>query len=200
MVSIVAIYASPRRSGNTAALLRRAVQGARDAGATVQEVVLRDLKLSPCLEIYGCRQTGSCVIRDDFHPVCDKILSAGGLMVASPVFFYHVSAHLKMFMDRCQSLWVKKHWIDKRPLGQKAYTRKGLLICAGATKGPRLFDGILLSVKYFFDVLDAQLWRSLLYRGLDFERDVEDHPDYLEQAYRAGRDLVLALEPQQDLP
>ena len=46
----------------------------------------------------------------------------------------------------------------------------------GATKGKKLFDGALLTVKYFFDVIDASLWKSLLYRGLDFEEDVLEHP------------------------
>ena len=53
---IVAIYGSPRRKGNTATLLRQAVQGARDSNAQVEEIVLRDLKISPCLEIYGCKK------------------------------------------------------------------------------------------------------------------------------------------------
>ena len=48
---IIAIYGSPRRKGNTARLLQRAVEGARDGGAEVEEIVLRDLKMSPCLEI-----------------------------------------------------------------------------------------------------------------------------------------------------
>ncbi len=67
MIKIVAVYGSPRRKGNTSLLLKRAVQGAREAGATVEEIVLRDLKISPCLEIYGCKETGRCVIEDDFH-------------------------------------------------------------------------------------------------------------------------------------
>jgi multimeric flavodoxin WrbA len=199
MDSIVAVYASPRRSGNTATLLGQAVKGARDAGACVEEIVLRDAKISPCLEIYGCRQTGSCVIRDDFHAICDKLLNADAIMIASPVFFYSVSAHLKIFMDRCQSLWVKKYWIDKTPSGKRAPGRKTLLICAGATKGAKLFDGILLSIKYFLDVLDAALWRSLLFRGLDFEKDVLGQPQFLEQAYQAGHDLALVLSDPKDI-
>jgi len=53
---LLAIYGSPRRRGNTATLLNAAVEGARDAGAGVETVVLRDLKISPCLEIYGCKK------------------------------------------------------------------------------------------------------------------------------------------------
>ena len=190
---IVAIYGSPRRKGNTATLLSRAVQGVRDSDVRVEEIVLRDLKISPCLEIYACKKDGRCAIKDDFHSVVDQILSAKGLMLASPIFFYTVSAHTKILMDRCQSLWVKKYWIDKVPFGQWEPKRKGLFISVGATKGKKLFDGTLLTIKYFFDVLDMELFQSLLYRGLDFEGDVLKHPEYLEEAYLAGKSFAEAL-------
>lgn len=194
MVKITAIYGSPRRKGNTSALLKRAVQGATDAGAEVDEIVLRDLKMSPCLEIYGCKKDGHCVIKDDFHDVRNRLLSSDGIMLASPIFFYTVSAHTKILMDRCQSLWVKKYWIEKTPFNQWEPKRKGLFISVGATKGKKLFAGCLLTVKYFFDVLDTELWRSLLFRNLEFEKDVLAFPDYLQQAYEAGRDLVQGLD------
>jgi multimeric flavodoxin WrbA len=193
MAQIVAIYGSPRRRGNTATLLKHAVQGAVDAGAQVDEIILRDLKISPCLEIYACKKEGRCAIKDDFQHVVDQILSAKGLILASPIFFYTVSAHTKILMDRCQSLWVKKYWVDKVPFGQWEPKRKGLFISVGATKGKKLFDGTLLTVKYFFDVLDMELFRSLLCRGLDFEGDVLKHPEYLEAAYQAGNDLAKAI-------
>ena len=196
MPDILAIYGSPRREGNTSVLLKQAVQGARDAGADIEEITLRDLKMSPCLEIYGCLKTGRCAIKDDFQSLYDKLLSVKGLMLASPIFFYTVSAHTKILMDRCQSLWVKKYWIDKMQEGAPEPTRLGLFISVGATKGKRLFDGTLLTVRYFFDALDMKLWKSLLYRGLDFKGDVLKHPDYLEEAYEAGKDFVRALKEE----
>ena len=194
MTKILAIYGSPRRKGNTSLLLQKAVQGAREAGAEVEEVVLRDLKMSPCLEIYGCKKTGRCVIKDDFQKVYDQILACQGLMLASPVFFYAVSAHTKILMDRCQSLWVKRYWIEKTPFGKHDAKRKGLFISVGATKGKKLFDGVRLTVRYFFDALDAELWKSLLYRGLDFEGDVLKQPEYLEEAYLTGKELFHTIE------
>ena len=191
MQKILAIYGSPRRKGNTTILLNHAAQGATEAGAQVEKIVLRDLKMSPCLEIYRCKETGRCVIQDDFQMIYDHLLSCQGLMMASPIFFYTVSAHTKILMDRCQSLWVKKYWIDKVPYGQWESKRKGLFISVGATKGNRLFDGTLLTIKYFFDVLDMELWKALLYRGLDFEGDALKHPEYLQEAYEAGKELTL---------
>lgn len=194
MPKILAIYGSPRRRGNTALLLQQAVSGAREAGADVEEVVLRDLKISPCLEIYGCTKTGRCAIQDDFQKVYDQILESQGILLASPVFFYTVSAHTKILMDRCQSLWVRKYWVQGLPPEKRPARRKGLFISVAATKGKKLFDGILLTVRYYFDALDCELWRSLLYRGLDAEGDVLAHPEYLEEARRAGREICSALE------
>jgi multimeric flavodoxin WrbA len=193
MTTILAIYGSPRRKGNTALLLKQAVEGARESGALVEEIVLRDLKMSPCLEIYGCKETGRCVIQDDFQSLYDKLLGCQGLILASPVFFYTVSSLTKIMMDRCQSLWVKRYWIEKTAFGKKDYSKKGLFISAGATKGKKLFDGVLLTVRYFLDALDAELWKALLYRGLDFEGDVLKHPDYLQEAYAAGGDLAKSI-------
>jgi multimeric flavodoxin WrbA len=197
-MNIIAIFGSPRADGNTDLLLKQAVKGAREAGAHVEEVFLRDLKISPCLEIYGCKSTGRCVIQDDFQKIQDLLLASDGVMLASPIFFYTVSAHTKIFMDRCQSLWVKKYWIDKIQYGQWEPKRKGLFISVGATRGKKLFEGPLLTVKFFLDVLDAELWRSLLFRGLDFEGDVLKHPEYLTEAFEAGNALVQALSQEND--
>jgi len=194
MSSVLAIYGSPRRKGNTSLLLKQAVKGAREQGADVEEVFLRDLKMSPCLEIYGCKKDGRCVIHDDFQSIYDKLLSCHGIMLASPIFFYTVSSHTKILMDRCQSLWVKRYLLEKAVRGEGERARKGLFISVGATSGKRLFEGTQLTVRYFFDVCDAELWRYLLYRSLDFEGDVLNHPEYLQEAYQAGKELAQAVE------
>lgn len=192
--NILAVYGSPRLRGNTSILLDAAVDGARDAGARVEKIVLRDLKISPCLELYGCKSEGECAIRDDFQGVRNKFLAARGVMLASPIFFYAVSAHTKALMDRFQSLWVKKHWIDHIPFGKPVYKKKGLFISVGATRGKKLFEGATLSIRYFFDVLDIALFKTLAYRQIDLEGDIEKHPEYIREAYNAGRALVEALD------
>jgi multimeric flavodoxin WrbA len=111
-------------------------------------------------------------------------------MLASPIFYYTVSAHTKILMDRFHSLWVKRNWVASDRDLSPAIRRKGLFISAGATHGKRLFEGTLLSVSYFFDTLDMDLWKSLLYRGLEHESEVQEHPEYLTEAYQAGKDLA----------
>ncbi len=194
MVKIIAIYGSPRHDGNTAALLKQAVAGAQLEGAHVEEVFLRDYKISPCLEIYGCLKGGECAIQDDFQGILAKIDACDGIMLASPIFFYTVSAHTKIFMDRCQSRWVRKYWIENQAAGKASETRKGLFISVGATKGKKLFDGALLTVKYFFDVLNTGLWKTVLCRDVDRKGEIEKRQTYLNEAFEAGRALARVLQ------
>ncbi len=187
---IAAIYGSPRRNGNTDILLSRAVQGAEDMGAIVDSIILRDYKISPCLEIYGCKKNGECAIADDFQQIRDRILTSDAIMIATPIFFYTVSAHLKIFMDRCQSLWVKKYWIEGNKAFENQLTKKSIVIAAGATKGKKLFDGMLLSMKYFLEVLDAEVESTLLCRKVDLKGEVLAFPEYMDEAYRLGENLA----------
>ncbi len=196
MKKILAIYGSPRKKGTTSVLLSNVVRGAVEAGAQVEEVFLRDLKMSPCLEIYACRNTGRCAIKDDFQALHDKLDACGALMLSSPIFFYTVSAHTKIFMDRCQAPWAQKYLIDKAPFGIRQPARRALFVSAGATRGGRLFDGVLLSMKYFLDALDMELWKSLLFRGIEGPAELADHPEYLEEAHRTGREFGALLVDQ----
>lgn len=195
---VVAIHGSPRRRGNTSTLLNEAVRGATDSGCRVVEFFLRDLKLSPCLEIYGCKKDGRCVIKDAFQEIYDRLDQADGILLASPIFFYAVSAQTKTLMDRCQSFWVRKHWIEGRPYGDTSWKRRGLFIAAAASHGQKLFDGALLSVQYFFQALDTELTDTLLCRDLDLEGDAQRHPEQLAAAYHKGKALGTLLAARQD--
>ena len=196
-MNILVISASPNRDGLTSACVKAAITGLRAGGAQADEVRLNDLKVGMCHACdngWGtCRQQSVCQVEDDFQALYDQLLACNGLILASPIFFYAVSSHTKILMDRCQSLWVKKYWIEKATLGRSLPKRKGIFISVGATKGKRLFDGALLSIRYFFDPLDMELWKALLYRGLDLEGDVLKHPEFLEEAYEAGKCLCEAI-------
>jgi hypothetical protein len=50
-----------------------------------------------------------------------------------------------------------------------------------------------LSVRYFFEAIDTELWDKLLYRELDFIGDIDRQPDYLDEARQAGRQLAVVL-------
>jgi len=69
-------------------------------------------------------------------------------------------------------------------------SRRGSLISVGATKGPRLFDGVQLTAKYFFDAVGVGPSEQLLVRGVDGRGQVREFPEHLSQAAALGRGLV----------
>jgi multimeric flavodoxin WrbA len=188
-MKVLGILGSPRRQGNTEILLNEALRGASDHGGSCEKVVLRDLKITPCLEIYKCAEDGVCAIQDEMQGLFPKIVQAERLLLASPIFFYSVPALAKAMIDRCQSLWAKKY-ILKLPVSPIA-DRKGVFISVAATRGKKLFDGVRLTVRYFFDAIDVAYSDELLVRGADGKGEVRDQPEALEAAYELGRRLVL---------
>lgn len=189
-MKVLGIFGSPRSGGNTETLLKEFLRGCRDAGAEVEEVFLRDLKISPCLEIYACRKDGRCPIRDDMQNLYGKIVDTEILALASPVFFYSVSAQAKAFIDRCQAFWSKKYLLQQSIAPGKG-PRKGVFISVGGSKGEKVFDGALMTMRYFFDSVDMIFYKSLLYRGIDGKGDILKHPAALGEAYALGKEVIL---------
>jgi multimeric flavodoxin WrbA len=187
-MKVLGIMGSPRRQSNTEILLDKALEGAREAGAEVEKVLVSKLEISPCLEIYACRKDGNCAIKDDMQLLYEKLLEADHIVFASPIFFYSVTSQAKAIIDRCQALWVRRHVLgigkeDKR-------VRRGVFISIGATRGKKLFDGAVLTVKYLFDAIGVKYSGDLLVRGIDNKAQIGEHPMALEDAFRLGQELV----------
>ena len=187
-MKVLGIMGSPRRQSNTEILLDKALEGAREAGAEVGKVLVSKLKISPCLEIYACLKDGNCAIKDDMQALYEKILEADHIIFASPIFFYGVTSQAKAVIDRCQALWVRRYVLgmgkeDKRE-------RRGVFISVGATRGKKLFDGVVLTVKYFFDAIGVKYSGDLLIRGIDKKGQIREHPTALGDAFRLGQELV----------
>ncbi len=191
-MKVLGIFGSPRRGGNTELLLEEALRGAEKEGAETERLYLSEIAITPCKECHGCDRTGSCVILDDMQKVYPKLLEADVVILASPIFFYGVTAWAKALIDRSQAFWSKKYLLKDPSLGGEGKKRKGFFISVGATKGKKVFDGAILTVKYFFDVLNAEYAGELVFRGVEAKGDILKHPEALRQAHEAGRRLASA--------
>lgn len=189
-MKIIAIYGSPRAGGNTDLLLAEFIRGAREAGAEVTEIALRNYHFSPCIECGGCNETGACVLKDDMEMIYAGLREADILCLAAPVFFYGPNAQTKALIDRSQCFWAGKYLLS-RPLGAGRGTRaKAYLISVGATKGQKIFDCMLLTMRYFFDALDMEFVSSLLYKQIDAKGAIREHATALKDAFELGKSAV----------
>jgi multimeric flavodoxin WrbA len=187
-MKVLGIMGSPRRRSNTEILLDKALEGAAGAGAEVEKLLVSRLKISPCVEDYGCLEAGNCSIKDDMQAVYEKLLQADHVILASPIFFYGITAQAKALVDRCQALWVRRYILKTGTDDKRA--RRGAFISVGATRGEKLFDGAVLTAKYFFDAIGVKHDRDLLIKGVDDRGQIGEHPTALQDAFRLGRELV----------
>jgi len=187
-MKVLGIMGSPRRQSNTEILLDAALAGAKKMGAEVEKVAVSELRIHPCLEIYACRKDGRCAIKDDMQQLYEKLLEADHIVFASPIFFYGLTSQAKAIVDRCQALWIRKYELGMGKEDRRI--RRGAFISVGATRGERLFDGAVLTVKYFFDAIGVTYAGDLLVRGIDGKAKIREHPTALQDAFRLGQQLV----------
>lgn len=103
MKTVLAFNGSPRGAkGNTEKILQPFLEGVREAGASVENLYLKDLDIKECRGCYACHMTtpGKCVIKDDMEWVGEKIKAADILVFATPLYVFTVSALMKLLMDR----------------------------------------------------------------------------------------------------
>ena len=186
-MKVLAIMGSPRIRGNTDLLLDEALKGAQSEGAEVEKIIVDKLKISPCKEYNACLRDGNCVIRDDMDDIYPKLLDADVVIVASPMFFYALTSQVKALIDRCQALWARRYVLKQEPPNSG---RRGAFVGVGATKGEKLFDGSILTLKYFFQAIGVQYAGELLIRGVDKKGEIKDHPTALNDAFELGRRLA----------
>jgi len=189
MKRVLAIAASPRRGGNTETLLDEFLLGLTKAGGAFEKVVLSDLKIAPCREDHYCLKTGECSITDDATEVFRKILEADQIVLASPVFFYALPAHLKALVDRVELYFIRKYSLKQSLPGTP---RKAYVIMVGATEGERTFEGSLATLKEFFSTLNTVIHGRTCFKGIEKIDDLKRRPQLLSEAREAGKRFVEA--------
>jgi multimeric flavodoxin WrbA len=96
---------SPRNTGTTAALLKRALEGAVSQGAKTELIQLNQLKMQGCQACFSCKirggkSFGKCSLKDDMTPLYNKIEKADAIFLGSPIYFGTITSAAKMFIER----------------------------------------------------------------------------------------------------
>jgi multimeric flavodoxin WrbA/protein-tyrosine-phosphatase len=186
------LQGSPRKKGNSDLLLAAFMQALAEKGAATRILQVARQHIEPCKELTVCEKKGTCPIEDDMDREIYALLRRADIVViASPVFFYNVSAQLKALIDRCQMFWARKYKLKLRDPGR--LVRRGFLLAVGASSGKQLFDGFHLTAKYFYDAIDARYSGSLTFRGVEGRGEIMGHPDMATDVERAAAELMEGL-------
>jgi multimeric flavodoxin WrbA/protein-tyrosine-phosphatase len=165
------------------------MQAAARLGAQTRIVEVTRQNIIPCKELIVCEKKGYCPIDDDIKTdIYPLVRQAEVVVLATPIFFFNMTAQLKALVDRCQLFWARKYRFKLADPAHK--TKRGFLLGVGASKGKSLFDGLQLTAKYFFDAIDADFEGSLTYREIEGPKDMSRHPSVLQDIEKATAELI----------
>ncbi len=190
-MKVVSFLGSPRAGGNSELLLGESLRAVAEGGHESVLFRLNEMNLRPCQNCGGCDETGVCVIEDGMDDIYGAIRTADRFILASPIFFFGLSAQTKIMIDRCQCFWCEKYLLKKAiPAG--AYGRKGLLLLVGGMKKEVGIQCSESTAKAFFRTISVPGHETLGFRGVDAKGAILEHSSALADAYRAGKALVAA--------
>lgn len=183
---LLCVHGSPRAGGNTDTLLEHAARGARHAGARVEHLHCRKLRVSGCTGCGACSTTGECALRDDMDRVYAAVDAADALLVAAPVYFLGLPAQLKTLVDRFQCRWARRYVLD----WTLPPARPGAFLATAGAPSPRVFACSRQTVDALFEVLGVERRATLLYGETDERGAVAAHPEALAEALALGSSLA----------
>ena len=99
-MKVLGIVGSPRKNGNTAVLVKEVLDTAASYGVETEMINVTDYDIKPCDGCETCTPTGKCKIKDDMQAIYTKLLESDGIVFGSPVYFWGVTAQLKVLIDR----------------------------------------------------------------------------------------------------
>ncbi len=184
---------SPRAEGNTDQAARTTALALEEQGLPVALLPLRDYCIGPCNSCGVCKNSPefACVQahRDDAEELFQALCDVRFVVVCSPIYFYHLPSQLKAWIDRSQS------WYLRRQAGDPKLTRLAPgsywpVLAAGRSVGERLFDGALITLKYFFHTFGLQATAPALLRGVDRPGDLAADAACLEALRAAAAQAV----------
>ncbi|MDD1770780.1 MAG: flavodoxin family protein [Methanomassiliicoccales archaeon] len=189
-MKVVAVNGSPRRSGNTARLLKEITSMAEAMGAEVKYYDLVDLEVEDCRACHQCGKTGTCSIDDSMTGVREDIQKADFLVLASPVYMGAETGIMKCFADRLYAFFeptgVRGKYTSRLKPGKKGF----VFFTCGMSDGDKVFNN--LNIRYF-DLLANMLAfddvRTFIVPGANPTVDIRTSPRAKEMLAEAKRFL-----------
>lgn len=185
---ILVFMGSPRKNGNSAILAREAIDGAKTAGAQIENFYLHGMKIRPCTACDACRRKKQkdCILKDDMKPLYSKLRQADAILIATPVYWFTVSAQTKLFMDRWYAMG-----------GDEGYPFKGKdfgIILTYADEDP-FRSGAVNALRTFQDAIGfvgGQI-KGMVYGSAWKAGEIKKNKALLKKARQLGKDLAASI-------
>lgn len=177
-MKIIVLQGSPNKKGSTSILIDEFTKGATESGHEVEVIDVCHADIHPCIGCVSCGYEGPCVQKDDVDAIRRKILDADMLVFATPLYYYGMSAQLKIMIDRFCAF-------------NSSLTRKqiksALLTVAWNSDG-WTFDALEAHYQTLVKYLDMEDQGMVLGRGCG-SPSMTRNSEYPKRAYELGKNL-----------
>lgn len=187
---VLILNGSPRRGGNSSILADQVRKGVEEAGGEAEVIYLHGLDISPCDACDSCKGLDglNCIVEDDMQTLYPKVLEADALVYSSPIYWFTVSAQMKLFMDRCYGLGggeIEDHGLAGKKIGVTLVYEGDDPYDAGAINAIRTFQDM-------FDYVPSEIVGFVYGRAGD-PGEIRDQDDVMDKAIELGKELVTAI-------
>ena len=186
---MLVVLGSPRKNGNSTILANKLVEGATEAGADVETIFLQGLKIAPCNACDACRKNPKvgCAIKDDMIPIYKKIERADAIVLASPVYWFNMSAQLKTFIDRTYAMEKDgKYGFSGKVFGIIMTYADVDAFAAGAVNALRSFQDMCAFV--------GSKIAGIVHGSAEHAGDIASNEALLQAAFDLGKKLAIGSE------
>ena len=179
---ILILKGSPRKRGNSATLADQVATGAEEAGATVESFDLHGMDIRACDGCGFCQGSGECVIADDMQSLYPKLREADAIVIASPIYWFTVSAQVKLCIDR---------WYALEGAGEAALAGKEIGVVLTYGDSDPYTSGAINAIRMFQDIFRYERAEivGFVYGSASQPGEVQSEPELMQRAYALGRRL-----------
>ena len=177
-MKIVVLMGSPNKKGSTDILVENFVKGAEEAGNSVEVIDVAHMNIHPCIGCVRCGYEGPCVQKDDNETVRRKLLASDMVVFATPLYYYGMSAQLKIVTDR---FCAYNSSLNSRPL-------KSALLTVAWNADDWTFDALEAHYRTLVRYINFDDCGMVLGYGCG-SPSMTKRSRYPEEAYRLGRSL-----------
>jgi multimeric flavodoxin WrbA len=185
---VVALLGSPRKKGNSTVLAKQIIHGVKSVGAKVETFYLNGLNIKPCQGCYACKKKNStgCAVDDDMQSLYPKLVESDAWIIASPVYWFNMSAQAKIFMDRCFALW------NEDPEINPMYKKRIAIAMSYGDSDP-FNSGCVNALRSFQDAYRYAGARivGMVYGSADEPGEIASNAELMAQAEEIGKKLVM---------
>jgi len=175
---IVILSSSPRKGGNSDILCDQFMLGAKESGNKVEKIFLQDKKINYCIGCGACQSNGGkCGQKDDMAEILEKMILSDVIVMATPVYFYTLSAQMKTLIDRTCARYTE--------IRDKEF----YFIMTAADTNKQNFERTIESFRGFTSCLDNPKEKGIIYgTGVYNIGDIKKVPS-MKQAYEMGKKI-----------